>query len=72
MKSKTKQKVAKWFAAVVVFVMIFQVLMPFFSTLPQNTVTVNATSSTQTVAPATTIDSVTTPATSAPTPTASK
>ena len=31
MKARTKQKIAKWFAALVVLVMIFQVLMPLFS-----------------------------------------
>lgn len=31
MKSKTKQRIAKWFAGIVVLVMIFQVLMPLFN-----------------------------------------
>lgn len=31
MKSKTKQNIAKWFAALVVLVMLFQVLLPLFS-----------------------------------------
>ncbi len=39
MKAKTRQKIAKWFAIFVVILMIFQVLLPLFSSNYMNSAT---------------------------------